>query len=434
MKVLKIFREKKVGSSFLLLFFTLLVVSLVLRNIIPGFYPVSVFFILLIFIFFQYFDFDYRLFAGFALALLILCPFLLIFKLKALAEYFANYVYCFLVLGIIGYFFDNLKEKLKSKGTIKIYKKVFLSILIIFLLSSMFIFIKEYWRNTDYAGSMKETFVKFADNTKDKYLIAFRKDAYYSGVDYIEVDGKKISRDIVINIDNPKDDSIISKTIDLSGWSIETNSIYNTGIDKIEFFLDGKPGNGKYLGKFSQNYYAELESKNYIINLYINFYDRMPSAGELDYWEINLEYHIMSYYEVANNIIYESKFMEESLSNEDFLVRLYSGLLNRSWDGTWIDRLGTDLARVDILYSLINSEEFKKYSEIYYENVSLKENDLDIIRKDVGEKYGVQFYLSGFEFSFDSTKFSNGEHTIYIYAHSPLLGWDYRTVDINIKN
>ncbi|MBC8386594.1 MAG: DUF4214 domain-containing protein, partial [Actinobacteria bacterium] len=125
---------------------------------------------------------------------------------------------------------------------------------------------------------------------------------------------------------------------------------------------------------------------------------------------------------------------KKSLSNEDFLRSLYAGLLNRDWDGTWIDRLETDLIREDILYIIINSEEFKKYSEIYYENISLKENDLDIIRKDVGEKYGKQFYLSVFEFSFDSTKFSNGEHTIYIYAHSPIFGWDYKTLKINISN
>ena len=259
MKILRFFKGKKIGLSFLLLFFTLLVVSLVLRNIFPSFYPISIFFVLLFFIFFQYFDFDYRYFIGFALALLIVCPFLLILKLNTLAEYFANYVYGFLVLGVIGYFFDKLREKLKSRGTIKIYKKVFLSILVIFLLSSTLIFVKEYRRNSDDIVVIKENFIenfiKFAANTKDKYIKTFRKDIYYSGLDVIEVDGKKISRDIIINIDNPKAGSVISKTIDLSGWAIETNSTDITGIDRIEFFFDGKPGKGKYLGDFSIPYY-----------------------------------------------------------------------------------------------------------------------------------------------------------------------------------
>ena len=59
---------------------------------------------------------------------------------------------------------------------------------------------------------------------------------------------------------------------------------------------------------------------------------------------------------------------------------------------------------------------------------------MDSIRKDVGEKYGKQFYLSGFDVYLDSTKVENGKHTIYIYAHSPVFGWDYKALDIDIKN
>ncbi|GAG60015.1 unnamed protein product, partial [marine sediment metagenome] len=117
MKLLKYMKERKLGLSICLSLFVLLVVSLVLRNTKPGLYPVSIFLMFLVFIFSQYFDFEYRYFIGFALILLVTCPFLLIAKYETLAEYFANYVYGFLVLGVIGYFFDNLREKLKSKGT-----------------------------------------------------------------------------------------------------------------------------------------------------------------------------------------------------------------------------------------------------------------------------------------------------------------------------
>jgi len=430
----KFLREKKLGLIFLLIFFLLLVISLIKRDIFHETYQISIFFVVLIFIFSQYFDFEYRLFIGFDLGLLIICIFLLVFKLDTSAEYFANYVYGFLVLGIIGYFFDNLREKLKSKDAIKIYKKVFLSILIIFLVSSAFIFVIDFRRNSDYTVVIKENFIKFAISTKNKYLKTFKKDIYYSGIDTVEVNGKKISRNIIINIDNPKPDSIITKTIDLSGWAIETNSIYNTGIDRIEFFLDGKPGKGKYLGQFSYSYKPELASKNYIINLYNNFCNRQPTTSELNFWAINLEYNIMSYYDVANNVINESKFLDKSLTNEDFLRRIYAGLLNKDWDRTMLDKMKKDLTRADILYILINSEEFKIHSEIYYKNISLKKNNLDIIKESVGEKYGKQFYLSGFNFKIDSTKYKNGLHTIYVYAHSPIFGWDFKKININIKN
>ncbi|MHB8278406.1 MAG: hypothetical protein ACYDIA_12240 [Candidatus Humimicrobiaceae bacterium] len=285
MKILKIIKEKKLGLSFLLSFFILLIASLVLRNIFPQTYPISIFFVVLIFIFSQYFDFEYRYFIGFALALLVACPFLLIFKLNTLAEYFANYVYVFLVLGIVGYFFDNLREKLKSKSTIKIYKKVFLSILVIFLLSSAFIFVRDYRHNSDYAAVIKENFIKLAGiaedkyikfiaSTKDIYIKTFKKDIYYSGMDVAEVDGKKISRDIKtinikdfsnknkiteaelydkdikIYIDIPNDKEIIYNNLEIEGWALDINSSLDSnspGIDKIEIWLDGYPGIGKLL-------------------------------------------------------------------------------------------------------------------------------------------------------------------------------------------
>ena len=439
MNISKFLKEKKLGLSFSLTSFMLLVVSLVLRKIFPQTYPISIFFVILIFIFSQYFDFEYRLLIGLALFLLIICLILLIFKLDTLAEYFANYVYGFLVLGIVGYFFDNLREKLKSKGTLKIYKKVFLSILVIFLLSSAFIFVRDFRHNTDYTVVIKENFIKFANSTKDKYIKTFRKEIYYSGLDVIEVDGKKISRDIIINIDNPKADSIISKTIDLSGWAIETNSTYNTGIDRIEFFLDGKPGDGKFLGRYSQDYKGEAETIKLIKNLYSNFYNRFPSNVELNFWAINLEYRPLSFYDVVLSITNSSGIVNKDISDEDFVKVLYLGLYNREADEGglkyWADLLdggGTD--RYGVLNIFLNSEEFKKVSDNYYNAVPIRKETLSIMRKDVGEKYGKQFYLSGFSFQFDSTKYKNGNHTIYIYAHSPIFGWDYKTLVINIEN
>ena len=109
-------------------------------------------------------------------------------------------------------------------------------------------------------------------------------------------------------------------------------------------------------------------------------------------------------------------------------------MFSRDWDGSWISELENDLNREDILYTLINSEEFKKYSEFYYDNVPIKNSYIDVMKKDDGIKYGKQFLLSGFSFEFDSTAFPNGEHTLYIYAHSPIFGWDYQKINLIIDN
>ncbi|MBM3708691.1 MAG: DUF4214 domain-containing protein, partial [Actinobacteria bacterium] len=326
----KFLKEKKIGLSFLIAFFLFLVISLLSRNIFPQIYQISIFFVVLIFIFSQYFDFEYRLLIGFALFLLIICLFLLIFKLDTLAIYFANYVYGFLTLGIIGYFFDNLREKLKSKGTIRIYKKVFLAILVLFLFFSAFIIVGDFKSNPDYPVVIKENYNKFVYDVKDKYIRTFKKEIYYSGLDTVEAHGKKISRDIIINIDNPKADKVISKTSLLSGWAIETNSKYDSGIDRIEFFLNGKPGKGKYLGSISTpDYKINIETVRVIENLFMQFYNRKPSEKELSYWTINLELRILSFKNVALNIVNNKEFINKNLSNEDFIKVLYLGLLNR---------------------------------------------------------------------------------------------------------
>lgn len=435
MKIDKFVKEKKLGLSLLLLFFTLLIFSLFLRSIfLGGLYPYSIFFIILVFIFSQYFDFGYKLLISFSLVLMLFCIFFVLINNYPLAESFGTYVYAFLVLGILGYFLDNLKEKLKTKGLSRLYRISFLYILIPILLLSIVIFIKDFRNDAYYTVFTKNAIVKSSEFIKDKYLRTFNKEIYYGKKDFVIIDGVKIEENIIIHIDSPKKDGYIPGKVIFKGWAIEKNSIYDSGIDRIEFFLGGKPGEGKYLGVFSQEYNPELETINYIENLYSNFYNRKPFSSELDFWAINLEYNIMSYYDIAGNIINKLNFMDRSLSNEDFTSALYNGLLNRDWDGSWVDKLEADLTREGLLYIIINSEEFHKRSENYYESISIKENDLDIIRRDVGEKYGKQFYLSSFGFWFDSTKFSNGKHEVYIYAHSPIFGWDYTKLKIQIEN
>ncbi len=49
----------------------------------------------------------------------------------------------------------------------------------------------------------------------------------------------------------------------------------------------------------------------------------------------------------------------------------------------------------------INSDEFKILSDNYYDSVLTRKGSLNIFRKEVGEKYGKQFYLSGFDFKFE---------------------------------
>ncbi|MBA7655467.1 hypothetical protein ES703_63371 [subsurface metagenome] len=241
MKILKFIKEKKLSLSIYLLFFAFLIISIVLRNINPEIYPVSIFLMILIFVLSQYFNFEYRYLIGSALVMLIACPFLLIGGYEKLAEYFANYVYGFLVLGVVGYFLDNLREKVKKKGYFKIYKIIFLSIFIIFLVFYIFVGGKDYIKT-------------IPTEVKEIYMRTFHKEVYYSFKEEVSVNGEVLRGNIEIAIDNPQDGDDISGLFILEGWAIEHNgSIKDSVIDMIEIFLDGKPREGKFIGYTEPN-------------------------------------------------------------------------------------------------------------------------------------------------------------------------------------
>jgi hypothetical protein len=421
MKLSEYLKEKKLGLSIHISLFILLVVSLVFRNIKPDLYPVSVFLMSLIFIFSQYFDFEYRYFISFALILLVACPFLLIAKYETLAEYFANYVYGFLVIGVVGYFLDNLRVRLKKKGYFKIYRLIFLSFLILVLISPFVIY-----RN--YISKLPDI-IKHAN--------------YYIKKESVKLNHSLVVENIIITVENPKEDIEISGIVKISGWAIEGNSQDNSGIDRIEIFIDGKPGMGKHLDLGNAEI-TEEDSPAYelVKRFYSQCYDQEPEDNKVNYWSIKLESGEVSIDDIAKKFILSEEFKNRNLKNEEYVNILYEILLNREPDNiglmAWLDRLGKGMTRNVVLYEFLRSVEYKGLCRNYYDKISeyveYMNVGINLPREDIGNSYGEQFKMSGFIFNFDSTEFENGEHTIYVYAYSPYFGWDYVSFDIYIDN
>lgn len=421
MKLPEYLKEKKLGLSIYLLFFAFLVLSLILRNVLLGLSLISIFLMSLIFIFSQYFDFEYRYFISLALILLVACPFLLIAKYERLAEYFANYVYAFLVLGIVCYFLDNLREKVKKKGYFKIYRLIFLSFLILVLISPLVIY--------------REFVPKLSNIIKHAN--------YYVRKENVKLDGSQIVENIIITIDNPIEDTEISGKIKISGWAIEGNSQDNSGIDRVEIFIDGKPGVGKYLDLYDAKM-TEEDSPAYelVKRFYSQCYGQEPEVDTINYLRAKLESGEVSIDDIAKKFILSEEFKNRNLSNEEYINVLYGTLLNREPDNiglmAWLDRLGKGMNRNAVLYAFLRSVEYKGLCRSYYDKISKYVEyinvGINLPREDIGNSYGEQFKMSGFSFNFDSTEFENGEHPIYIYAHSPYFGWDYVSFDIYIDN
>ena len=431
-KIKSYLKEKKTAIAIVLLLFILFIFSLVLRNYFLQLYVLPILFFIFIFIFIQYFDLDFKYSIAFSLTLIIICPFLIAYNNLRLAGYFGNYFYGFLFIGLVNFFLDSFREKLKKINKFKIYQYVFLSIFVAVMIVSGMTVIKDMVRSSNF-----NIIVNYIRNG----IKTINKNAYYGMVEEVTLNKEKLKEQIIINIDNLSENSEVSNYIEIKGSAIEKNAVESNGIDKIKLFINGKPGeNAVCLGYYETPVYeANKITKDLIQNTYLNILQRVPFNQELNYWAINLEYNIISYQEFIVFLSNSREFRSSNTSNKEFVDSMYKGLLGRKPDiegyHGWVTQL--DMASLDrnaLLNIFLDTGEFKKRFDDYYKLVEMYKGKPANYREDSGNKYGKQFYLSGFIFNFDSTKFSNGQHTLYVYAHGPIFGWDYKTLNINIKN
>jgi len=424
-------KEKKIALIVNILLFILFIFSLILRNYFLQVYTLSIIFFILIFIFIQYFDLDFKYSIAFALILIIACPFLIANNYLRLAEYFGNYTYGFLFIGLVNFYLDGLRGKLKKIGKFKIYKYTFLSIFIAVVLVSGITLLKDRIGPSNY--------YIFTDYIKNS-IKAINKNTNYSMIKEVTFNRETLKEQIMINIDSPKENSKTKGLVQIEGLAIEKNATKGSGIDRAEFFVDGKPENGKNLGYFEiPEYNANKITKDFIQNTYINILQRPPLGNELNYWAVNLEYKIISYEEFIGILFSSREFISSNIGNKKFVMSAYEGVLGRKPDIDgyyyWVDQLDRwGMDRNVLLNAFISTDEFKNKAANYYKLVGIQKGKPAIYRQDIGKKYGKQFYLSGFTFEFDSTELPDGQHTLYVYAHSPVFGWDYKTVNFTVEN
>ena len=166
------------------------------------------------------------------------------------------YIPCFFILSFIGFIYE---EKIEKKITFRKKKISYLCMFCVFSVLFIFLFI---------SSNLEAPTTRIViHSTKQSINRFFNKQDYFRKKEFVIIDGEKVKEEITIFTYFSKEGIPFSGKIKINGWAIEKNSKYDSGIDRIEFFLDGKPGEGKYLGRFSQNYDAELETKKFIKNL-----------------------------------------------------------------------------------------------------------------------------------------------------------------------
>ncbi len=419
----KTFKESKLNILFVLLAFALFVTSLMLRGFLDVekyYYPV--FFIALIFFLAGYFESGYKIHMWFSIFLILPVIILIITDESSQLQSFGIYAYIFLGMGAAGFILDCIRGKAKKKiNHFKIYRLILLIILIGILISP-FVLYRRYL----------------------PYLPGIIKNAgYYLGVDSIGIDGAEIPENIIINVKYPEKGVFHTGMARVSGWAIEANSQDDSGIDKIDIFIDGKPGIGKHL---DLDYVTISKEDSPAYELVNNFYNKCygsyPDKDILDYWVAELESGSVSIDDMAEHFILDEDSKNKNLSDKEYVNLLYRALLNREADENgmryWINRLNEESNRDVILHDFLDSFEYRGLRREFYikmaEYLDISITGINLKNENVAESYGEQFEMSGFNFLLDSREFVNGMHPLYIYAHSPEFGWDFVTAEMNIKN
>ncbi|MCL5770670.1 MAG: DUF4214 domain-containing protein, partial [Actinobacteria bacterium] len=299
--------------------------------------------------------------------LIIICPFLIAYNHLRLAEYFGNYFYGFLFIGLVNFFLDGFREKLKKINKFKIYRYVFLSIFIAVMIISGTTVLKDMARTTNF-----NIIVNYIKNS----IKTINKNAYYSKVEEATLNKEKLKEQIIISIDNLSENSEVSNSVEIKGYAIEKNAVESNGIDRIKFFIDGKPWeNGVYLGCYEiPAYEASKVTNDLIQNTYLNILQRQPFKQELNYWAINLEYNIISYQEFIDLLFNSRESRSSNINNKKFVDLVYKGILGRKPDidgyNYWVDQLDSSgLDRNALLNTILGTDEFRKRANDYYKLV-----------------------------------------------------------------
>ena len=434
-KILEYIKEKKKGLIINLLFFIFLITTLILRKYHPYFFVYSVLAFYFFFLFSQYYNFENRIYIIYALILLIFCPFLLIFNQDLIAESFANYVYGFLCLGVIGFFLDNLRVKSRDKGKLKIYK--FLKTFFVSLLIAFTIFF--YFNNVFISFRNLQLF--FLKNTNEQKYFS----EYYKSYDRIFLNGKFVNNEVWMNITFPDKKAKFLDNIHIEGWALDENSKENSGIDKVEFWLDGKPGQGKFLG----NANLGIQVNNIISNFTEEQFKNCGFNGDIKIEDVNSGNHKLYVYahsnlfgwiykeinmEIIDNKDYSNKIAEAKLYDKD--IKIY---IDKPTDQQIINNnFEIEGWALDVNSSLYSNNPGIDKIEIWLDGYPgigklLIEDNLNKERSDLVPIYGKQFLKSGYLYKLNKADIGKGKHIIYVFAHSIYSGWRFESVRFEIK-
>ena len=401
---------KKIAEYFIVLvLFLILIFANILRPVIDELYVLSFVLIALIFLLIQLFDFSYRSLFFLSIASFLTGIITLVLEYKIFPTYLANVSIYLFILGIISIYFDKLRRILKSKQKTGLFKKTLIALIILTLILPF--------------GIYNNHIVDLPQFVKQNSLRIFSPKIYYGyGINENEENKDINNKNIKLVLDFPSDSSFYKEEkniIEFSGWAIDFNSERGTGIDNIEFWLDGKPLDGKFLGKAKTGI-----ERNDIAEKYGEQFRNCGYVFELDISEISEGNHNIEIW--AHSLYNGWVFIEKN-------INVFTTLQNKKQESESI--LLIDNKNFDKYWTPVNQCEFKpedngiailvKGDDPYFENKIdldfLKEGDYYVeivIETVVDSNFQLFFKTEGQEYKSENSYSQNlyiGENKIIIH-------------------
>ncbi|MCL4386580.1 MAG: N-acetylmuramoyl-L-alanine amidase [Actinobacteria bacterium] len=271
---------------------------------------------------------------------------------------------------------------------------------------------------------------------------------------------------VLINIDSPKANQSVNGAFTLAGWAIETSSTNSTGITAIHIY-DG-PANGEknFLTAATYGiarpdvaaYYGKANFANSGFSAQINLSKLSNGSHTLYVYA----YNYSQGWKWATVNINVGGSSGGSSSQVAGITQASTDTGNSSGGSAATQSInvsGTKLILINIDSPYANSSvgggfEISGWAadknsgsgtginmvHVYDGPANGPQNmigvaNYGIARPDVAAAFGNGNITScGFKIKVDSSRLTQGQHTIYIYANNPEIGWKYATLTINITS
>ena len=276
------------------------------------------------------------------------------------------------------------------------------------------------------------------------------------------------SKRVLINIDSPKNNENINGRLKIEGWALETSAQNSTGITAVHVYDGPANGQANFIGQatygiprpdvanklggragftnsgFTTDFDASKLSPG-LHNIYVyanNYYLGWQFAVvKINIGGTGTTSQVSTTSSASNSnqtvkvagISSTNANASKSAGNGKVLINIDSPSKNSSVGGNFeiagwaADRNSNSGAGINMVH-------------VYDGPANGPQNMLGvanygIARPDVASALGNgNITNSGFKLTIDVSKLTQGQHTIYIYANNPEIGWKYATLKINVTS